>query len=101
MKGFKEKSRSAVSLDARIKANQNAERDFDEWCLNLFPKISLKANILDLGCGTGKQINLFAEFLGRDSKIFALDISGDSLKTLKNNYSFSPDTRPYGGEDDE
>lgn len=101
MKGFKEKARSTEALDVRLKANRNAERDFDEWCLNMLLQTPLSANILDLGCGTGKQINLFAEFIGRDSEIFALDISGDSLKTLKNNYSFSPDTRPYGGEDDE
>ena len=87
---FKEVSTSKEALDVRLKTNKNAEKDFDEWALNLLPKLYFKANILDLGCGMGKQANLFAEFLGRDTNIFALDVSKESLNAFGKAYCALP-----------
>lgn len=84
------KSISKKALEARIDRNRNAERDFDEWSINLLPKLPLKATILDLGCGTGKQLNLFSQFFGADSKIIALDKSRESLYALSQSYNDSP-----------
>jgi len=85
------KAQSKKYLENRISFNRNAERDFDEWSANLLPKLPLKINMLDLGCGTGKQINLFSQFFSSDSKITALDKSEESLVNLKKNYRGLPE----------
>lgn len=89
-KSFVNIATSKEALHTRIQANKNAEKDFDEWSINLFPKINFGTSILDLGCGTGKQINLFAEFLEPDTAIYALDVSSESLNALKNTYCALP-----------
>ena len=71
------------ALEIRINTNKNSEKDFDEWSINLIPELPLRANILDLGCGTGKQVNIFSQFFDRDSRIIALDKSLENVKILE------------------
>jgi len=77
---------SVDKLLSRIAANSNSVKDFGEWSINLLPTLPINSMILDLGCGTGKQINLFKNFFSSDSIIVALDKCHDSLNILKENY---------------
>lgn len=85
-KTFKEKSTSGNLLEKRISANQNSTKNFDEWSLNIMPQIPLRANILDLGAGTGKQIKLFSNFTSKKTVFYALDFSSESLNAFKTVY---------------
>jgi SAM-dependent methyltransferase len=87
---FKKKAISSEFLQTRIKLNNNATNNFEHWSINSFPKILLNATILDLGCGTGKQINLFSPFLSDECNYYGCDISEESLNIAKSQYSFSP-----------
>jgi SAM-dependent methyltransferase len=80
---------STSKLEARLSANRNATRDFDEWCVRQFPELPIPARILDLGAGTGKQVNLFGPLLSPRSEIFALDMEGGSLEILADSYGGS------------
>lgn len=77
---------SAQKLNARMSANSNATRDFDEWCFRQLPTLPLPARLLDLGCGTGKQTQLFAPMFSPQSEIVGLDLSGDALAQLREQY---------------
>lgn len=90
MKSFTQIATSKDALEKRMRINQNAEKDFDGWSVNILPKIPSNARILDLGCGTGKQASLFAKSFGEEAEIFAVDISGGSLAKLRNTYSHRP-----------
>ena len=81
--------RSTDKLNARVAANKNASRDFDEWCIRQFPEIPLPTRVLDLGAGTGKQVHLFSPFLSPQSEIYALDLEAQSLDTLQQGYQGS------------
>lgn len=78
------------ALEIRINTNKNAEKDFNEWSINLIPELPLRANILDLGCGTGKQVNIFSQFFDKDSRIIALDKSLENIKILEKRYTGLP-----------
>lgn len=84
---FEEKATSKKFLEKRINTNTHASRNFDEWVLQVMPSLPLKANILDLGCGTGKQILLFSDFTTEQTTYYALDKSEESLKILKSKFS--------------
>ncbi len=77
---------SATKLNARLSANSNASRDFDEWCFRQLPALPLPSRILDLGCGNGKQVKLFAPMLSPSSEFVGIDLSADSLKLLQESY---------------
>ncbi len=51
---------------------------------------SFNSNILDLGCGTGKQILNFSQFLTESCNYYGCDISEDSIEEVKKNYSSPP-----------
>lgn len=71
----------------RMTANQNSKYNFDEWSINIMPKLPMKhLDVLDLGCGIGKQVNLFANFFPSNSNIYALDISRTCLGFLQDKY---------------
>lgn len=89
-KSFNEKATSKSFLETRIKMNRNSLKDFDEWSINIMPKLPLNTNILDLGCGIGKQVLSFSQFMSKNTKYFALDKSNDNLQILKNNYKSLP-----------
>ncbi len=78
---------SAKMLNARLSANSNATRDFDEWCFRQLPSLPLPARMLDLGCGTGKQIKLFSPMFSPASEIVGIDLSRESLQQLRESYN--------------
>jgi SAM-dependent methyltransferase len=92
---------STAKLKARLSANSNATRDFDEWCVRQFPELPIPARILDLGAGTGKQVNLFGPLLSPSSEILALDMEPDSLQVLAASYDGSASLRTIEGSFDE
>ncbi|MEM6347874.1 MAG: class I SAM-dependent methyltransferase [Bacteroidota bacterium] len=77
---------STSKLNARMSANRNSARDFDEWCFRQLPELNLPSRVLDLGCGTGKQLLLFSPMLSPQSEVIGLDLEGKSLNQLKNDY---------------
>ncbi|MEL6649664.1 MAG: class I SAM-dependent methyltransferase [Bacteroidota bacterium] len=78
--------RSTSMLKARMSANSNASRDFDEWCFRQLPELPLPSRVLDLGCGTGKQLLLFSPMFSPQSEVVGLDLEGKSLEKLKADY---------------
>ncbi|MEM7367298.1 MAG: class I SAM-dependent methyltransferase [Bacteroidota bacterium] len=82
---------STQKLTSRVAANSHASRDFDEWCMRQFPDIPLPARILDLGCGTGKQVLLFSPIVSPKSEYVALDLAKSSLEQLKAHYRAAAD----------
>ncbi len=80
---IQERAVSAVHLSKRLDINeQNQTIDLVEW---LFNEISFSqgSNVLDVGCGNGKQTIPFAQKVGPSGNVFAFDISEDSVKILK------------------
>ncbi|RMG69530.1 MAG: class I SAM-dependent methyltransferase [Bacteroidetes bacterium] len=92
---------SAGMLQARLKANSRATRDFDEWCLRQLPELPMPARVLDLGCGTGKQISLFAPLLSPGSELIGIDLSAEALDSLKANYTAAASLRLIAGDFDQ
>ncbi|TAE57637.1 MAG: class I SAM-dependent methyltransferase [Bacteroidetes bacterium] len=88
-------------LNARLAANSQASRDFDEWCLRQLPELPLPARVLDLGAGTGKQVQLFAPLFTPRSEFWALDSSGESLAQLQQSYQAPPALHIKEGSFDE
>ncbi|MDD3961282.1 MAG: methyltransferase domain-containing protein [Bacteroidales bacterium] len=69
------------ALTARIAANTNGSNNFDAWVLqNIAPKKG--NNVLELGCGTGKQTLPIAKRI-LPGKITAVDISSDGEPLLQ------------------
>jgi ubiquinone/menaquinone biosynthesis C-methylase UbiE len=74
-------------LDSRITAHDYlAEKDIDPWILDMV-KIEKNERILDVGCGTGKQVLSFGKALQGSGYIVATDISLELLMEDKNNAS--------------
>ncbi|MDX2248605.1 MAG: class I SAM-dependent methyltransferase [Bacteroidia bacterium] len=92
---------STIKLQARLNANQHASRDFDEWCFRQLPELSLDPMVLDIGCGTGKQILLFSPVFSKKSCFYGLDLSGESLKKLRQTYHSPPSLHLTEGSFDE
>ena len=92
---------SASKLSARLSANSTASRDFDEWCLRQFPELPLGANVLDLGCGTGKQVELFSPLLSPSSQFYGIDLSAESLAILTGKYHSPPQLHTIEGSFDQ
>jgi ubiquinone/menaquinone biosynthesis C-methylase UbiE len=71
------------ALTARINAHAvYGSRDLEEWVfgqLNVEPS----QNILELGCGTGKQTIPLARLVGEKGHVRAVDIAADSLSLLR------------------
>lgn len=92
---------SAGMLQARLSANRQATRDFDEWCLRQFPELPFGAQVVDLGCGTGKQIALFAPLLSPGSVITGIDLSAEALAQLEAGYQAAPRLQLLTGDFDQ
>lgn len=100
-KASQETVTSQQNLNQRIHANKRALKDFDEWCVQQFPEVPIEANIVDLGCGTGKQLHLFSSFFGPKSTFWGIDIANKSLNQLKAQYESKPSLHLIEGSFDE
>jgi len=63
------------------RADINARRgkyDLEKWMIKLLPPME-GFSILDLGCGTGKQVFRFAALVSDGGRILSIDISKDSV----------------------
>tara|TARA_Y100001970_G_C14164709_1_gene820602 strand:+ start:750 stop:1529 length:780 start_codon:yes stop_codon:yes gene_type:complete len=80
---LKEKATSSKFLDSRLKLNKKLTSfDLHKW---QFSKLKFKknSNILDLGCGTGKQSLEISNKILPNGKIVAIDLSRESILKLK------------------
>ncbi len=93
--------KSTEKLKARLSSNKNSLKDFDEWCLQQFPNLSLRARILDLGCGNGKQLKLFSKVFPNKSYFSGMDISQESLDEIQKSYQSPPQLALIQGNFDE
>ncbi len=78
-----ERATSTSYLEKRLEINRAySVANFDDW---LFERLKVVAgeDILDVGCGSGAQTLLFANFVGRSGSVCSLDISNDSIDLLK------------------
>ena len=66
------------ALIAREKLNRDAVYDLEDW---IFSQVNLKnkRRILDLGCGTGKQVFALAKRVSPEVYISGIDISQDAV----------------------
>ncbi len=62
------------ALIQRIAANREAEHNLEEWIFR-HVKIDSVANVLDLGCGTGKQLFALKELVAPQSQLVGIDVS--------------------------
>ena len=70
-------------LNSRINVHEDVgEKCIDEWILDIV-KIKKGENILDLGCGTGKQVISFGKILEGTGGITACDIKNDLIDKAK------------------
>ncbi|MCL4547436.1 MAG: methyltransferase domain-containing protein [Bacteroidetes bacterium] len=70
------------ALVNRINAHDKfGSKDINEW---IFQKLELKKGlqIVDLGCGTGKQTIPMAEIVGPSGSVTAVDVSSESINIL-------------------
>lgn len=84
------KATSSEFLQTRIALNKNALNNFEHWSINTMPKIPINSNILDIGCGTGKQLLSFSSFFTKKCTYYGCDISKESLMIIENNYKSKP-----------
>ncbi|NNE99531.1 MAG: methyltransferase domain-containing protein [Pyrinomonadaceae bacterium] len=56
--------------------------DLNSWILGNL-NLSTGCRVLDLGCGTGKQSIAIAEKIGESGAVTSIDLSDESLKTLR------------------
>lgn len=85
-KNLMQKATSSEFLQKRIDLNKNATNNFEHWSINTMPKIPMNSNILDIGCGTGKQLLNFSNFFTEKCNYYGCDISKESLNFIENNY---------------
>src|SRR3989344_5084059 len=66
-------------LDTRIETYKKyGEKDIEPWLLE-HAKVKPGSRILDVGCGSGKQIELFGRTFGKECIIIGCDIQQDLL----------------------
>lgn len=67
------------ALESRLDINKSsALYDLEEWIFKHVP-LRDKMKVLDIGCGTGKQIFALQEYLSSDSEIIGIDLSADAV----------------------
>jgi ubiquinone/menaquinone biosynthesis C-methylase UbiE len=72
------------ALVRRINAHDKyGSSDFDKWALHQID-LSPGMQVLDLGCGTGKQSIPIADVIGDSGSVYCLDISEQALQELSN-----------------
>jgi SAM-dependent methyltransferase len=71
-----------AALSARIDANQRAARhDMDDWIADIVEP-GAGQRLLDLGCGTGKQVFKFIDRIGPSGHLTAVDVSDDAVELV-------------------
>lgn len=89
-KASQEDVKSTSMLKSRVGANKNSSKDFDEWCFQQIPQLSLDAKVLDLGCGNGKQLHLFSRIFSSKAHFWGMDLSRESLDDIEKSYTSPP-----------
>ena len=75
-------SRPSNHLEKRIAENLKGQQiNFIDWIFKRL-KIKKSSNILELCCGTGSQTMELLKLVGKDGRVFALDVSKDALEKL-------------------
>ncbi len=73
----------AAALTKRLEAHDRfGASDLNQWCFELL-NLSPGMEILELGCGTGKQSLPLARLVGETGRVTAVDISQEALDTLR------------------
>lgn len=72
---------NTAALEQRIDANRSARYDLEEWIFSQ-TTIRRKMHVLDLGCGTGKQMFALHSLLSPQSRIVGVDISPDAVSQI-------------------
>jgi len=76
------KSTDSVSLKSRLNINEKySKSDFHAWLQKYLGTIDF-GDVLDIGCGTGKQTLWFLDHMAKAGKVCAFDISKGSIKEL-------------------
>ncbi len=73
------------ALQKRISLqSEGGKNDLNSWILKN-AEIEARNKVLDLGCGTGEQSLRISKTIGKDGKLYSLDISQESLDFLNEN----------------
>jgi SAM-dependent methyltransferase len=73
----------AAALERRMQAHERyGTGDLNAWIMECLEPAA-GDDVLDLGCGTGKQSIPLAELVGSDGTITSVDLSPDALSTAK------------------
>lgn len=73
----------AAALARRIAAHDSfAQKDINDW---IFDELGARSGeqIIELGCGTGKQTIPLAKQVGDSGSVVAVDVSADALRALR------------------
>lgn len=70
-------------LDIRAYVNENFSRyNLDEWIVSNL-KLNEGDKVLDIGCGSGKQIPYYLSKIGTSGVLYVIDSSSDSIEKVK------------------
>jgi ubiquinone/menaquinone biosynthesis C-methylase UbiE len=70
------------ALESRARINtRGATHDLEEWIIGLLPPLR-GSKVLDLGCGTGKQIFRLAPLVSDAGRIVGIDLSEDAVRAV-------------------
>lgn len=76
-------NRDTNALISRAQLNAaGAKHDLEEWILTLLPPLR-GLHVLDLGCGTGKQVFRLAPLVTDAGSILGIDISPDAVAAVR------------------
>lgn len=74
--GYEEADKAAhIGNVVRAEVNRNADYDLEEW---IQAQLLLREGeqVLDVGCGNGKQVSAFSKLVGADGRVTGVDIFG-------------------------
>ena len=57
-------------------------------CGLVIPDCLEKMNVLDLGCGSGRDVYLLSQFVGEDGKVVGVDMTDNQLKIANDNLDY-------------